>query len=78
MTKVKELFDSLSDEQKKTYHSGFWGVEEAVQRETALKIYQWFSQYFPPDELEDNLKQFVELLKSDYVGQYITDRPVQC
>ena len=26
--------------------------------------------YFPPDELEDNLKQFVELLQSDYVAQY--------
>ena len=64
MTQVKELYDSLSDEQKKIYGLGIWGSDDELRNETLIKILQWFSQHFPRDQLHFKVGEFSDLLGS--------------
>ena len=36
--KVKELYDSLSDEQKRTHAMGIYGIDDELWNETSLKL----------------------------------------
>ena len=65
MTQVKELFDSLSDEQKKAYGLGMFGIDEQQRHETSLELCQWLTPLFPPDQLQGKFEEFLGLLMSD-------------